>query len=211
MRLVCFPVFFTSGCAALLYQVIWQRMLSIFSGADVYSATIVVSAFMAGLGIGSLVGGHVSDRVSERTSLVLFGIAELAVAAFGILSTRLYYDVLYTRMGHLNITPGPMAAILFVSLLWPTFFMGASLPLLARALTRQIENAASTVGALYGLNTLGAAMGAMVATWWLLPRIGLGGSLNVGATLNAACAGVVLPFAFFSFMRPRQSALGENA
>ena len=180
-------------------------MLSIFSGADVYSATIVVSAFMAGLGIGSLVGGHVADRVSERTSLVLFGIAELAVAAFGILSTQLYYDVLYARIGHLNITPGPMAAILFVSLLWPTFFMGASLPLLARALTRKIENAASTVGALYGLNTLGAATGAMVATWWLLPRIGLHGSLNVGATLNVACAVVVLPFAFLGFMRPAKT------
>ena len=204
MRAVCFPVFFTSGFAALLYQVIWQRMLVIFSGADVYSTTIIVSAFMAGLGIGSLAGGHAADRVSERTSLVLFSIAELAVAAFGILSAPLYYDVLYARIGHLDITPGPMAALLFASLLWPTFFMGASLPLLARALTPRIEKAASTVGALYGLNTLGAALGAMVATWWLLPRIGLEGSLGVGATLNAACAAIVLPFAFLSAAGPRQ-------
>jgi predicted membrane-bound spermidine synthase len=203
MRLVCFAVFLMSGFAALLYQVIWQRMLAIFSGTDVYSATIIVSAFMAGLGIGSLAGGHVADRVSARTSLVLFGLAELAVAAFGVLSARLYYDVLYSRIGHFNITPGPMAGILFLSLLWPTFFMGASLPLLARALTRQLDEAASTVGSLYGLNTLGAAMGAMVATWWLLPRIGLEGSLGVGATLNAACAVVVLPFAFRGIARPR--------
>ena len=210
MRLVCFAVFFTSGFAALLYQVIWQRMLAIFSGADVYSATIIVSAFMAGLGIGSLAGGHVADRVSERTSLVLFGLAELAVAAFGVLSARLYYDVLYARIGHFNITPGPMAGILFLSLLWPTFFMGASLPLLARALTRQLEKAASTVGVLYGLNTLGAAMGAMVATWWLLPRIGLDGSLGVGATLNAVCAVVVLPFAFLGIARLRPWSVAEN-
>ncbi len=211
MRLVCFPVFFASGFAALLYQVIWQRMLAIFSGADVYSATIIVSAFMAGLGIGSLAGGHVADRISERTSLVLFGIAELAVAAFGILSTPLYYDVLYARGGHLNMTPGLMAAILFVSLLWPTFFMGASLPLLARGLTRRIEEAASTVGALYGLNTLGAATGAMVATWWLLPRIGLDGSLGAGAALNAACAVAVLPFAFPGSARPRPWSFAGNA
>src|SRR6185369_14456279 len=117
MRLVCFPVFFTSGCAALLYQVIWQRMLAIFSGTDVYSATIIVSAFMAGLGIGSLAGGHVADRVSARTSLVLFGLAELAVAAFGVLSARLYYDVLYSRIGQFDITPAPMAGLLFLSLL----------------------------------------------------------------------------------------------
>ena len=57
-------VFFVSGFAALLYQVAWQRMLVIFSGADVYSATIIVSAYMAGLGLGSYVGGVLSSRSS---------------------------------------------------------------------------------------------------------------------------------------------------
>jgi predicted membrane-bound spermidine synthase len=205
VRLICFPVFLASGFAAVLYQVVWQRMLVIFSGADVYSATIIVSAFMAGLGLGSLVGGHVADRSSPRTSMVLFGAAELAIAAFGIFSAALYYDVLLEQMGHLAIAAGPMLAILFVSLLWPTFFMGASLPLLARALTGQIERAAGTVGRLYGLNTLGAAMGAFVATWWLLPRIGLDGTLRVGAAVNAMCALVVLPVAFQLARRHRSS------
>jgi spermidine synthase len=104
-----------------------------------------------------------------------------------------------------------MAAIRSISLLWPTFFMGASLPLLARAVTRQIENAASTVGALYGLNTLGAAMGAMAGTWWLLPRVGLDGSLGVGATLNAVCTVVVLAFAFLAIARPTPSSSAQNA
>jgi spermidine synthase len=210
MRLLCFAVFFTSGFAALLYQVIWQRILVIFSGADVYSTTIIVSAFMAGLGIGSLAGGHVADRVSERTSLVLFGIAELAVGAFGIFSARLYHGILYAWMGPGHITPGAMAAILFVSLLWPTFFMGASLPLLARTLTRRIETAASTVGALYGVNTLGAATGAMISTWVLISRIGLDGSLDVGATLNVVCAMVVLPLALLRVGRSHRSPI-ENA
>ena len=49
-------VFFVSGFAALLYQIIWQRMLSFFGGADVYAVTIIVSAFMGGLGFGSLAG-----------------------------------------------------------------------------------------------------------------------------------------------------------
>jgi hypothetical protein len=73
--------------------------------------------------------------------------------------------------------------------------MGMSLPLLARAFTERIERAASTVGALYGVNTLGAAVGALVATWWILPRFGLEGSLRIGATLNLLCAAAVLPFA----------------
>jgi spermidine synthase len=189
-------VFCASGFAALLYQVIWQRLLAIFSGADVYSATIIVAAFMGGLGVGHIAGGHVADRVSRRASLVLFGAAELAVGVFGLFSGSLYYGMLYDRLGGLDLGRGAIALILFVSLLWPTFFMGASLPLLARALTDRIDRAASTVGSLYGFNTVGAAAGAIVATWVLLPAIGLEGSLQLGAALNAACALVMLPVAW---------------
>ena len=186
-------VFLLSGVAALLYQVIWQRMLVMFSGVDVYSSTIIVAAFMAGLGIGNLVGGYVADRSSRRRNLLLFAGAELAIAAFSVISRPLYYDLLYQRLGPYALPAPVMAALLFGSLLWPTFFMGLSLPLLARAMTERIERAASIVGALYGVNTLGAAIGAFGATWWILPRLGLAGSLRVGALLNVACALVVLP------------------
>ena len=188
-------VFFISGFAALLYQVAWQRMLVIFSGADVYSATIVVSAYMAGLGLGSLVGGQVADRVRARTSLVLFAVAETAIAVFGAFSTTLYYDVLYQRLGDVALPAPAIAALLIVSLLWPTFFMGASLPLLSRAVTHTLERAARAVGTLYGVNTLGAAAGALLSTWVLLPTFGLEGSVRVGAILNAACALALIPIA----------------
>ncbi len=191
--LLTLAVFFASGFAALLYQVIWQRLLAIFSGADVYSATVIVAAFMAGLGIGNLAGGIVADRVSRRTSLMLFAGAETAVGLFGGISAWLYYGVLYERLGPMDLGPGLVAAVLFVSLLWPTFFMGASLPLLARAVTDRMDRAASHIGALYGFNTLGAACGAVVATWGLLPWLGLDGSLRIGAVLNLVCAALVLP------------------
>jgi spermidine synthase/MFS family permease len=192
---VALIVFFVSGFAALLYQVIWQRLLGIFSGTDVYSATIIVAAFMAGLGIGHLAGGHAADRVSRRASLVLFGVAEIAIAVFAVFSTSVYYDLLYRRLGGLQLTPETTAIVLFGGLLWPTVFMGASLPLLARAMTDRIDRAARTVGALYGFNTLGAATGAATATWFLLPQLGLEGSLRVGAVLNVACAALIVPFA----------------
>jgi spermidine synthase/MFS family permease len=188
-------VFFASGFAALLYQVVWQRMLAVFSGADVYSATVIVAAFMGGLGIGHVAGGHVADRVSRRASLLLFCASELAVGVFGLFSGLLYYGVLYERLGTLNLGREGTALVLFASLLWPTLFMGASLPLLARALTDRVERAASAVGGLYGVNTLGAAAGAVAATWLLLPAVGLEGSLRVGAALNAGCALIMLPAA----------------
>ena len=78
-RWIAFVVFFVSGFAALLYQVIWQRLLVFFSGADVYSVTLIVTTFMAGLGLGNLVGGYVADLFSRRTNLIMFIAAELAI------------------------------------------------------------------------------------------------------------------------------------
>jgi len=195
MTLLASSAFFLSGFAALLYQVSWQRMLVIFSGADVYSATLIVAAFMGGLGVGNLAGGHVADRTSARMSLVLFASAELAIAVFGLFSASLYYDFLYQQLGHFDIAPPVMGGVLFISLLWPTFFMGASLPLLARTLTQRVDRAASVIGVLYGVNTLGAAAGAVLSTWWLLPHLGLEGSVRVGALLNTICAAVLFPLA----------------
>ena len=171
-------IFGISGSAALIYQVAWQRILALHSGVGIYSVAIIVAAFMAGLGIGNLAGGVVADRVSRRTGLILFALAEIAVGVFGALSAWLYYGVLYEQLGPMDLGRGRIAAILFVSLLWPTFFMGASLPLLARAVTDRMERAASHIGALYGFNTLGAACGALVATWMLLPAMDTSGSAS---------------------------------
>ena len=71
--------FFLSGFAALVYQIVWQRLLVLPMGADVYSTTIIVGAFMAGLGCGSLAGGHIADRLTRRRCLFLFIAAEVAV------------------------------------------------------------------------------------------------------------------------------------
>ncbi len=199
-------VFFASGFAALVYQVIWQRLLTIFSGADVQSATLVVAAFMTGLGCGSLVGGQVADRVSRPVSLMLFVAAELAVCGFGFASDSFFYGFLYQRVVPLGLGPVPTSGILFMSLLWPTFFMGASLPLLARAMTRQITGAASTIGWLYAANTMGAAAGAFCTSWWFFPRNGLDGSLRIAAVVNIGCAIAALAMTVSASRGARDSA-----
>jgi spermidine synthase len=185
---------FLSGCAALVYQVVWQRLLVIFSGADIYSVTIIVAAYMGGLGAGALAGGRVADRIGPRASLWAFVAAELLVGGFGLISKPLYYDLLYVHFPYLSATPAAAAMVLFGSLLWPTFLMGLSMPLLGRALTPDLEAIGGVVGSLYAWNTLGAAGGAFVATWVLLPRFGLEGSLWIGAavTFAGAAAAVLL-------------------
>ena len=172
----------------MLYQVIWQRLLVLFSGADVFSTTIIVAAFMAGLGIGSLAGGRAADRLAPGASLRAFAIAELMIGLFGAGSKWLYYDVLYQRLPQFGSSAVSATAVLFASLLIPTFLMGVSLPLLARALTDRIDAAGRIIGALYGWNTLGAAAGAFAGTWILVPRFGMEIALWCAAAANLLCA-----------------------
>src|SRR5688572_8425440 len=120
--------FFLSGFAALIYQVVWQRLLVLPIGADVYSTTVIVGAFMAGLGCGSLAGGHAADRLTRTQCLLLFIAAETAVGIFGVASRLIFYDWMYLGLGGISIGPVRVALILFGSLLWPTFWMGMSLP-----------------------------------------------------------------------------------
>jgi spermidine synthase len=212
MLIPALAAFFLSGFAALLYQVTWQRMLVIFSGADVYSATMVIAAFMAGLGCGSLAGGFVADRLSRFATLVAFAAAEAGIAFFGLQSKTLFYDVLYGQFAQVAAMPVAAGLVLFVSLLLPTCLMGASLPLLARAMTRHVRTAARTIGWLYAINTLGAAIGAMAATWWYIPHRGIEGTLVAAAWLNLACAALVVPLALIAGVRfPRTAAATEQA
>src|SRR5512144_2541355 len=94
-------LFFLSGAAALVYQVAWQRLLALHTGVGIYSVALIVAAFMAGLGIGSHLGGVLSARLLPGRALLAFGALELAIALFGSVSGPLYYDLLYRRAGSL--------------------------------------------------------------------------------------------------------------
>jgi len=181
-------LFLVSGFAALIYQVIWQRILGIFSGVHIYSITMIVTAFMAGLGVGSLLGGRFADRVARHRAVLAFSVCEVGIGLFALISTWLYYDVAYLQLGFLVRYPFALPLVHFVLLLIPTFLMGASLPLLARGLVEDTGQAARTIGLLYGLNTLGAALGAFCAIWWMIGVFGFVGTTRVAAVLNFVVA-----------------------
>ena len=182
-------LFLASGFAALVYQVIWQRILGIFSGQHIYSITLIVTAFMAGLGFGSLLAGRLADRLSRRWAVVGFAVCELAIGLFALASPWLYYDVAYLGLGHLVRYPLVVPLLHFSLLLLPTSLMGASLPLLSRALVVAPGAAAArTIGTLYGLNTLGAALGAFATVWYMIGALGFVTSLRMTAALNLGAA-----------------------
>jgi MFS family permease len=176
--------FFATGFAALLCQIVWQRMLGIFAGSDTVSAALVVGAFLAGLGLGSIIGAKIADRLSPARALVGFALAEVGVGVFALLSKPFLYDWLATDLAGV-IDSGPaIFALCFAGLVLPTTLMGASLPLLARAVATSRENIAERIGTLYGLNTLGAGIGALLGGWLLVGHLGFVGALWLAAGLE---------------------------
>jgi len=187
-RSVLFGLFFLSGAAALVYQTAWHRLLGLFAGADTIAAALVVGAFLLGLGIGSLAAGLLADRLSRRAALLAFALCEVGIAAFAVASPWLYYDVIYRELLPLSSSRGVIFAVVFAGLLWPTFLMGCSLPFLSKAVVREIAGSAKLIGWLYGLNTLGAGVGAFVGGWYLIGTFGFDKAVYVGAALNLVVA-----------------------
>jgi predicted membrane-bound spermidine synthase len=182
-------VFFFSGFAALLYQVVWQRWLVFYTGISSLSISLIVSAFMAGLGLGYLVGGNLADRSAKNKPILYFVFAELGIGLFALLSKPIIYDFLYNS-GIFKVSGNAQTyLVLFGVLLFPTFLMGLSLPLLSKAFKLQsIDNQASFISKLYFVNTLGAACGAFVTGIILIRWIGFQHAVYLGASLNFICA-----------------------
>lgn len=211
-------IFFLSGASALVYQTAWQRLLGLFSGSDTVAATIVVGAFLLGLGLGSLWGAAMADRLSRRAALGAFAVCEVGIGLFAAFSPTLFYDVLFGELIGLARRADLVIALTFLALLPPTLLMGLSLPLLARAVADRAERIASDVGLLYGLNTLGAAVGTFAAGWIVIGTIGytasifLGVALNLLVALGAVQARRALPpdFVKASPVRTEATAIGQH-
>jgi spermidine synthase len=177
-------VFFLSGFSALVYQTAWQRMLGLFGGSDAIAATLVVGAFLFGLGIGSLWAAAFADRLSGRRAIQAFALCELGIATFALTSRLLFYNVLFGELVALARSPTLILAVVFLALLLPTVLMGMSLPLLSKAIVVRIETASSEIGWLYGVNTLGAGIGALLAGFYIIGTLGYEVAVYFGALLN---------------------------
>ncbi len=184
-------LFFLSGAAALVYQVVWVRSLTLVFGGSHQAVTAVLVAFMAGLALGGWSIGRVADRV--RRPLALYGWLELGIAAFALLflgAMRIYPAV------HVTLARGrdDSVAYLFVvralfsvlALIVPTTLMGGTLPVLSRFVSRQPETLRSSLSLLYGLNTLGAVLGALLAGFVLLPALTVTATLYLAVATNTA-------------------------
>jgi spermidine synthase len=185
-----FVLFFASGVAALVYEVVWIRVLSLTLSVTVYALTTVLCAFMAGLGLGAALASRFADRV-ERP-LVAFGLAELGIALSGLVVPQLLYGLgpgyvwLHDVLG--PDTPAFTVGrflLAFCVLLPPTLLMGATLPFLSRVVVAQQAVVGRGAGSLYAANTVGAVLGCVLAGFVLVPALGLSATSLGAAAVNA--------------------------
>src|SRR4051812_48307815 len=179
LKILC-VLFFFSGFPALIYQLTWQRSLFRIFGVNTESVTIVVTAFMLGLGLGSLAGGWISKR-QNVSALLLLGVIELLTAAFGLVSLAIFEQV-----GHL-VADLPMAAMAAINLslvLVPTLLMGATLPILVSYLAKNSGQIGNAVGTLYFVNTLGAGAACLACATIIFPFFGMHAAVSIAAGIN---------------------------
>ena len=213
-RAAILALFLFSGASGLIYQVVWFRLLATVFGATVPAATTVLAAFMSGLALGSYLLGGSGDRTGRPLRLYAgyeLGIAVTALAALVAMERmRPVATLLSSALGDSGAgLAAARFAVAFLVLLIPTTLMGATLPVLSRALVRDREAAGVNLSALYAANTWGAALGALVAGFLLIRLLGLRGTVYVAAVINAAVAVAAWLLARRSAAAARQGAAAE--
>ncbi len=181
-------LFFVSGFPALLYQIVWQRALFTIYGVNIESATIIVTVFMLGLGLGSLAGGKLS-LCSKLHLLLTFGLIELGIGAYGVMSLPVFHRIATLTAGaSLSIT----TIVTFCLLLIPTLLMGSTLPLLVAHFVQRTRTVGEAVGSSYSVNTFGSGFACFAAALFVMRLLSESGTVRLAAVINIAVGSTAL-------------------
>ncbi len=203
-----------SGFCALAYEVLWTRTLGLFLESSVYAFPTMLTTFLCGSALGSLLYAKIFDRA--RRSIVLLGILQLLVgvtAALTILEFR-YVGVvaphILARLGEgWRASTGTGFVSSFLVMLLPSLLMGIAFPLITKAFTRSIARLGRSIGSLYSANTLGCVLGSILAGFAIVPVLGIVKGIALVAVLNAVL-GVLLLVSVSGTARTRALAVAAG-
>ncbi|MGQ9629366.1 MAG: fused MFS/spermidine synthase [bacterium] len=199
---IVFLSFALSGFAALAYEVLWTRALSIFSQRTVYSFSTLLTAFLVGIALGSFIFSRLIDR-REKHLPALFGAMEVSI---GILAISIVWvlgripQITERLSGVFLGFPGLGSIphfvreffISFLVMLLPTTLMGGTFPLVSRICTESLGRLGRRIGNVYSANTLGSIFGSLVAGFVLIPTLGIQRGVILIAFVNLVVGGAVL-------------------
>jgi len=175
-----------SGAAALVYQVLWIKQLTLIIGVDVYAVATGISAFFGGMAAGSLWLGRLADRV--RRPLLFYGGIEAGIAVLSVsVTVSLAHTAEFFATAEATVGP-PVWAIPLALVAIPAVLMGGTLSVLLRSLHPPQGTVGFTAARLYASNTAGAVAGALFCPFVLIPFLGIRGAALAAAAANLAVA-----------------------
>lgn len=184
------PFLFGSGLCALIYQTAWLREFRLIFGASTAATAAVLGIFMAGLGLGSALLGRRSEKAARP--LAFYAGLEMLIALSAALTPLWIWAIRHAYLGlggtmALGMGWGTAVRLGFATLVIgvPTFLMGGTLPAVARAAVGTEDPGRRSLALLYGVNTLGAVSGAVLATFFLFETFGNHATLWLAAGVNA--------------------------
>jgi spermidine synthase len=194
MRRGClYGLFFLSGVSALAYELTWQRLLHLLFGVSTPAVSAVLAAYMAGLALGGVLFGRLADRARQPLRLYACLEGAIAVAALLVPAAFALLTEGYTAL-HARLQPGPWLATLlrfglsFLLLLLPASLLGGTLPFMGRLAVRPARGRPAAFSLLYGVNTLGAVVGAALTGLLLIRWLGTHATITLAAGLNGLAA-----------------------
>jgi spermidine synthase/MFS family permease len=190
---IIFIMFVMSGFAGLMYQVLFTKALALVFGSTSTATYTVLATYMGGMAIGAWLGGLFAFRL--KNPIRTYGFCELGIAAFCALTPLLFVVIraIYIDWAG-DLAPDHTALLLYrvllggVCLLVPTILMGMTLPILARHFELSDVSLGRSVGYLYAANTVGAATGALLTGYLILPGLGVSSTTLLAVALNALIA-----------------------
>jgi spermidine synthase len=197
LRTLALILFFLGGASALAYEVTWVRLLSLDFGVSVYAVSAVLTAFMAGLALGSWLFGRLAARLAPSRLLLLYALLLVGVGVCGLLApfvfrqlARLYvwiYRQFAPDFYTFNLVRFGLAAL---ALCLPTCLIGGTLPVMSQLLARHDQSRGGDLGALYAANTFGGVLGACASGLFLIRWLGVQGTIELAVAIDLLCAGV---------------------
>lgn len=202
-----YPCFLLSGASALIYQVVWERMLTLVFGLSTLSVAAVLSAFLGGMALGARLLGPLADRTARP--LRLYALVEAGIALAGLATLGLIPLVMHVFAGlYTAIEPGYVGSNLIrftLALLAvgaASLLIGATVPIMARLLSEHTGSTAVGFASGYSVNTAGSVLGALLAGFFLIRLVG---------TQNALFCAVVGNLAAFAIALWAARRVGESA
>ncbi len=209
-------IFVLSGFAGLIYQSVWSHYLGLFLGHAAYAQALVLALFMGGMAIGAAWIARVGTR--WRNLLRGYALVELFIGIFGIAfhalfttATDLSYNTLIPALGSpfaIDLLKWGLAALLILP---QTILLGMTFPLMSGGVIRRFPGRdGDALGGLYFTNSIGAAAGALVSVFLLIPTVGLPGTTATAGLLNFAVAALAWGLAREPEARPEPAAIQSN-